>query len=399
MVALLDFIEAFLADSLLTDAVSIEEQERVIELVVHSHLSAVFESYFAQCSLFDVRMSWSFYRALCRLIQRLCTNDSLAAVLQAPTLSQRLPSALNTLCEIAGESDQSSNDTDELVALLKSTLAVCSARLPQTRRVGGKQSRRRRGTKDAETLRPLQYAHCSQVASNHHIAHTTLLAASSATRLRRIANELQSLKSELAEIGDSRIFVRVDEQRIDVISVLFIGPEGTPYAWGCFIFDILLPMNYPESPPLVAQHTEATFGRFSEVDSSICLWSALLQSGRLAWCPGVSRLRDVLLLLWTSLFVVEPYYQQTAERRISMNTSTSRESSQTLNSTILKESVESAMIRQIARPRKEFEDVIHAHFRLRSEKILRWLNSKKNHEFEGASEELRNMLALLNDRT
>ena len=32
---------------------------------------------------------------------------------------------------------------------------------------------------------------------------------------------------------------------------LIIGPADTPYANGCFIFDIFLPHNYPTVPPAV----------------------------------------------------------------------------------------------------------------------------------------------------
>jgi ubiquitin-protein ligase len=49
----------------------------------------------------------------------------------------------------------------------------------------------------------------------------------------------------------SSIFVKCDEKRMDVIKALIIGPEDTPYANGCFEFDILLPPSYPDTPPMV----------------------------------------------------------------------------------------------------------------------------------------------------
>eukprot|EP01035_Chromulina_nebulosa_P032972 gene32972-44116_t len=65
----------------------------------------------------------------------------------------------------------------------------------------------------------------------------------------RIAKEMSSMNTSLpVELG-SAIFVRCDEERSDVLKALIIGPEGTPYAHGCFEFDILLPSNYPNSPP------------------------------------------------------------------------------------------------------------------------------------------------------
>ena len=38
------------------------------------------------------------------------------------------------------------------------------------------------------------------------------------------------LTMNLPVAWDSSVFLRVDEARVDVIKVLIIGPEGTPYA-------------------------------------------------------------------------------------------------------------------------------------------------------------------------
>ena len=36
---------------------------------------------------------------------------------------------------------------------------------------------------------------------------------------------------------------------------MIVGPTETPYAGGCFIFDLYCPPNYPDSPPLVNLQT------------------------------------------------------------------------------------------------------------------------------------------------
>jgi ubiquitin-protein ligase len=48
---------------------------------------------------------------------------------------------------------------------------------------------------------------------------------------------------------------RVDETRVDAIKAMIIGPEGTPYENGCFIFDIFLPLEYNHVCPLVKSMT------------------------------------------------------------------------------------------------------------------------------------------------
>ena len=54
-------------------------------------------------------------------------------------------------------------------------------------------------------------------------------------------------------LNDTRLpkTVRVDEDRPDILKAMIVAPEGTPYENGCFEFDILLPLDYPNVPPKV----------------------------------------------------------------------------------------------------------------------------------------------------
>jgi ubiquitin-protein ligase len=45
------------------------------------------------------------------------------------------------------------------------------------------------------------------------------------------------------------ILVRVFDDRIDILRVLMVGPDNSPYAGGLFMFDLRLPDDYPNSPP------------------------------------------------------------------------------------------------------------------------------------------------------
>ena len=56
-------------------------------------------------------------------------------------------------------------------------------------------------------------------------------------RMARIATEMASLAKDLPVEHGSAIFVRVDEDRPDVIKALITGPEDTPYECGLFEFD------------------------------------------------------------------------------------------------------------------------------------------------------------------
>jgi ubiquitin-protein ligase len=68
-----------------------------------------------------------------------------------------------------------------------------------------------------------------------------------------------SLARELAILSTSLppgVFLRADEERIDVVKALMAGPADSPYAYGLFEFDIffplrtcsVLPLHKPTSP-------------------------------------------------------------------------------------------------------------------------------------------------------
>jgi ubiquitin-protein ligase len=46
------------------------------------------------------------------------------------------------------------------------------------------------------------------------------------------------------------IFVRVYEDRMDLVRAVIVGPFGTPYQDGLFFFDFHLPPEYPDVPPV-----------------------------------------------------------------------------------------------------------------------------------------------------
>lgn len=70
-------------------------------------------------------------------------------------------------------------------------------------------------------------------------------------RLRRITEELGALSTGLPLSADSSVLLVVDRERLDVLRALLLPHPDTPYARGAFVFDIHLPLEYPDKPPLV----------------------------------------------------------------------------------------------------------------------------------------------------
>ena len=54
------------------------------------------------------------------------------------------------------------------------------------------------------------------------------------------------------------IYVRVYEDRIDLLRAAIVGPSGTPYHDGLFFFDVRFPPEYPRCPPVCWHFTPAS---------------------------------------------------------------------------------------------------------------------------------------------
>lgn len=63
--------------------------------------------------------------------------------------------------------------------------------------------------------------------------------------------QVSSLKSDLPALWASSVHVAMDTSRLDLLRVLILPGQDTPYANGAFLFDILLPEHNPSVPPKV----------------------------------------------------------------------------------------------------------------------------------------------------
>ncbi|EMS50617.1 putative ubiquitin-conjugating enzyme E2 23 [Triticum urartu] len=82
--------------------------------------------------------------------------------------------------------------------------------------------------------------------SDHHYAKTSP-GKTTKDWAKTIQNEWKLLQRDLPE----SIYVRVYEDRIDLIRAAIVGPAGTPYHDGLFFFDVCFPPEYPRCPPVL----------------------------------------------------------------------------------------------------------------------------------------------------
>ncbi|CAI9537348.1 unnamed protein product [Staurois parvus] len=185
--------------------------------------------------------------------------------------------------------------------------------------------------------------------------------ANSAARARRLAQEAVTLSTSLPLSSSSSVFVRCDEERLDIMKVLITGPADTPYANGCFEFDVYFPQDYPNSPPLV--NLETTGGhsvRFNPNlynDGKVCLSILNTWHGRPEekWNPQTSSFLQVLVSVQSLILVSEPYFNEPGYER-SRGTPSGTQSSREYDGNIRQATVKWAMLEQIRNPSPCFKE-------------------------------------------
>ncbi|KQS39320.1 uncharacterized protein Dere_GG17289, isoform B [Drosophila erecta] len=194
------------------------------------------------------------------------------------------------------------------------------------------------------------------------------------SRVKRLAQEAVTLSTSLPLSFSSSVFVRCDTDRLDIMKVLITGPADTPYANGCFEFDVFFPPDYPNQPMLINLETTGRHSvRFNPNlynDGKVCLSVLNTWHGRPEekWNAQTSSFLQVLVSIQSLILVPEPYFNEPGFER-SRGTPSGTNSSREYNSNIYQACVRWAMLEQIRSPSQCFKDVIHKHFWLKREEI------------------------------
>eukprot|EP00892_Ulva_mutabilis_P008582 jgi/Ulvmu1/6096/UM027_0074.1 len=242
-----------------------------------------------------------------------------------------------------------------------------------------------------EAVLPLAYGtfdHSAPGAFLYDLAKrvkATAGAPGSRQRQKRLMRELRALQAEdnMMVAPAASVFVRSDEERLDVVRSCITGPEDTPYAHGLFFFDALFPQDYPAIPPLLLLETtgggRVRFNPNLYADGKVCLsllgtWHG---SASEKWDPAASSLWQVLVSIQAMVFVPDPYFNEPNVEQMRQQAE-GIAASRHLNTVLSINTVQWAMVDVLRHPRPGFEAVIRTHFRMLRPKILRtcrrWLN-------------------------
>ncbi|XP_016842826.1 baculoviral IAP repeat-containing protein 6 isoform X2 [Nasonia vitripennis] len=208
------------------------------------------------------------------------------------------------------------------------------------------------------------------------------------TRVKRLAQEAVTLSTALPLSYSSSVFVRCDTDRLDVMKVLITGPAETPYANGCFEFDVYFPSDYPNYPMMINLETtgrrSVRFNPNLYNDGKVCLSVLNTWHGRPEekWNAHTSSFLQVLVSIQSLILVSEPYFNEPGFER-SRGTSSGAQSSQEYNANVCQATAKWAMLDQIRNPCPCFKEVIHTHFWLKRHEIVAqiegWIRDMEMH--------------------
>ncbi|EST06706.1 Ubiquitin-conjugating enzyme, E2 [Kalmanozyma brasiliensis GHG001] len=163
-----------------------------------------------------------------------------------------------------------------------------------------------------------QFAVLESAPVSHHFYSKPLTSQPGPQFFKRLQKELKVLASSLPET----ILVRAYEDRSDLLRVLIIGSEGTPYENAPFLLDFQLTSDFPSKPPVAHFHSWTNgHGRVSPnlyEDGKVCLsvlgtWSGVAEEN---WTPSKSSLLQVFVSIQALVLVREPYFTEPAYEKL-----------------------------------------------------------------------------------
>ncbi|KAJ0034990.1 hypothetical protein Pint_24328 [Pistacia integerrima] len=184
---------------------------------------------------------------------------------------------------------------------------------------------------------------------------------------KKIMQEWKILEKHLPE----SIFVRVYENRIDLLRAVIVGAAGTPYHDGLFFFDIVFPTDYPARPPCVYYRS---FGlRLNPnlyANGRVCLSLLNTWTGKKCekWNPQESTVLQVLISIQALVLNEKPYFNEPGHGMWPGRNIWEKKSS-AYNEDVFVLSCKT-MIFVLRKPPKNFEGFVSGHFRERGHVIL-----------------------------
>ncbi|KAI4340249.1 hypothetical protein MLD38_025108 [Melastoma candidum] len=168
------------------------------------------------------------------------------------------------------------------------------------------------------------------------------------------------------------IYVRVYEDRMDLVRAVIVGAYGTPYQDGLFFFDFHIPPDYPNVPPLVYYHSggwRINPNLYEEGKVCLSLLNTWTGKGNEVWDPSSSSILQVLVSLQGLVLNSKPYFNEAGYDK-QVGTAEGEKNSLSYNENTFLLNCKT-MMNLIRRPPKDFEALVKEHFKRRGYYILK----------------------------
>jgi len=229
----------------------------------------------------------------------------------------------------------------------------------------------------------------TKILHNKNVTHyfSTKKLGSTANILKRLNTEFDKLKEDLPCSYYSSFFVRADENYPQLIKLLIAGSKGTPYEHGLFEFDIYIPTNYPNEPPMCNLVTtgggKIRFNPNLYSCGKVCLsllgtWAGSSQEN---WDPKTSNLLQLILSI-SSLVMTEQVIINEPGRENMMLTEKGILENEGYCNIIKYGNLNYAMINNVKSPCAIFKDLITDYFIFKEKEIIeditKWIERSKS---------------------
>ena len=238
----------------------------------------------------------------------------------------------------------------------------------------------------SKTLQPLQMGEYLYVSKQKHCFTKEVSNFSSFSKAgtpKIIAKQFEMIMKSVPISKDNAIFIRQDPDHMCMFKFMIIPNEDTPYKFGCFVFEVFLPSNFPNISPLVSHSTSRKNGfRFNPNLYScgkVCLSLLGTWGGHHSenWIPpnadGTgSTLMQLILSIYSMIFTEDPWYNEPGRERDIKNAKNNTHSIN-YNKEIEIGTIKYAILQQLKCPEEGFEDAIKAYYTLKKDSVYKYL--------------------------
>jgi len=225
-----------------------------------------------------------------------------------------------------------------------------------------------------EILSDEAFSNIRGLKTTHALASSLKTASSTGMSMKRhmkVSAELASMTS-LSVSWHGSVLIRSDEASMDLMRAAVVGPPDTPYMNGFWLFDMVLPPDYPDVPPKVLFLT--TGGNQARVnpnlyaEGKVCLSLLGTWQGP-GWSPGISTLGQVLMSIQSQIMNDTPFANEPGhEARIA--SPGGKRSVAKHNIAIRLATLRYAILSHLKTPPLGFEIAVKAHFLYKRDEIF-----------------------------